>query len=240
MTWMLISVNVVVFLYFYLQGYEVFEQAIWTLGLIPWSILKGERLYTMITSMFMHGSFEHLLGNMLYLYVFGPGVENRLGRTRFLGLYVASGILADIMHILMEALFSEPIVVYGPFGYSVIDPLKIPCVGASGAISGILGAYLVLMPNAMLDILTAIGPFPVVVRVPAIAFITLWFFYQLYMGVLSLALPAPFFSGVAFWAHIGGWIGGLIIALSIGKKARKARRVRVDYAGRVWYEIPVE
>jgi len=239
-TWTLIALNTIIFFYFYLQGAKVFTLSIYKFGLIPFLILQGKKLYTLLTSMFMHGSLEHLLGNMLFLYVFGPAVENRLGRLRFISLYLLSGFFADFFHIFIEAVFQEPLVLYGPFGHTVIDPLKIPSVGASGAISGVLGAYLVLMPNAFLDVLTTIGLFPIVIRIPAVVFILFWFLYQLYMGVLSLALPYPFFSGVAFWAHVGGWVAGFIIAIVIGRKARRTRRVRIDYEGRVWYEIPVE
>ena len=236
-TWIIITINVLVFFYFLLQGVRVFEKAIITLGMIPWYIIRGRRLYTLITSMFMHGSLEHLFGNMIYLYVFGPGVENRLGKARYLALYFLSGLFADFIHILINVLFTQPIIVYGPFGYSVIDPLKIPCVGASGAISGILGAYFVLLPNVHLDVFTMMGPFPFVIRVPAAVFIFTWFIYQLYLGVLSLALPAPYYSGIAFWAHIGGWIGGLLLGLSLGRRARKVKKIYRH--GRIWYEIPV-
>ena len=238
MTWTLIILNVGIFVYCILKGPAYYESVIQKYGMVPYDILSGRKLYTIITSMFLHGGILHLVGNMLYLLIFGPGVESRIGKSKFLQLYLGSGIIASFMHTLILLLFSEPIVIYGPFGYSEIDPLKIPCIGASGAISGLLGAYVVLLPKVFLNVLTMVGPIPLIVRVPAVVFILFWFFYQLYMGTVSITLG--FFSGVAFWAHVGGFIAGLVIALSLGREVRKRRRVRVDYAGRIWYEVPID
>ena len=238
-TWGLVIINVAVFIILFTQGPETFNWAIQTFGMKPRDLFLGRNMYTVVTSMFLHGSLSHLMGNMLYLLVFGSSVESRLGKIRYLVMYFASGILASIIHSLIELLFSEPIVIYGPLGYSVIDPLSIPAVGASGAISGILGAYLLLFPNVTLNVFTTIGFFPLVVRVPAIVFIGSWFFYQLYLGILSLALPIPYFSGVAFWAHIGGFLGGIFLVPLVGGRRRKLK-VRTDIMGRRWYEIPVE
>ncbi|RLE62892.1 MAG: rhomboid family intramembrane serine protease [Thermoprotei archaeon] len=238
MTWMLIIVNVAIFVYCLLKGPAYYGGIIQKYGMVPYDILCGRRLHTIITSMFLHGGLMHLIGNMMFLLIFGPGVESRIGRTRFMELYLGSGIVASFAHIVILLLFSEPIIVYGPFGYSEIDPLKIPCIGASGAISGLLGAYMVLLPNVLLDVLTMIGPIPMIIRIPAAVFIFFWFLYQLYMGTVSISFG--FYSGVAFWAHIGGFIAGLVMAPSLGKEVRRKRRVRVDYAGRIWYEVPVK
>ncbi|RLI27633.1 rhomboid family intramembrane serine protease [Candidatus Bathyarchaeota archaeon] len=237
-TWTLTAVNVAVFIYLVANG--LLDEAVMTYGLVPAYILEGRRLYTVLTSMFLHGGFMHLAGNMMYLVVFGSGIEARLGRARFILLYLLSGILASVAHMVILLLFTEPIMVYGPMGATVYDPLETPCVGASGAISGLLGAYLLLFPNANLRVLTFIGMIPVVISIPAVLFIGFWFLYQLYMGYVSLLLPAPFFSGVAFWAHIGGFVAGLIVTPMIGRKARRRRRVLIDRRGRVWYEIPVD
>lgn len=236
-TWGLTAVNVAVFVYLVANG--LLEEAVETYGFIPAYILKGEGLYTLLTSMFLHGGFMHLAGNMIYLVVFGSGIEARLGRSRFLILYLLSGILASIAHTAILILFTEPIAIYGPTGAAVYNPLETPCVGASGAISGLLGAYLLLFPNANLKILTFIGIIPVTISIPAVLFIGFWFLYQLYMGSISLLLPAPFFSGVAFWAHVGGFIAGLMVTPLLGRRARR-RKVFVDRRGRVWYEIPVD
>lgn len=237
-TWSIIAINVIVYILSLILGYE---NIVKNYGMIPAFVVEGKRLYTLITSMFLHGGLLHLGGNMLYLYIFGPGIETRLGKARYLALYLASGIVASFFHIFIVYNFSEPIIVYGPFGYSIIDPRLIPCVGASGAISGILGAYMLLMPNKMIYVLTYLWPgLPYIIRAPAYLFIGFWFAYQLLMGLLSLAVPAPYFSGVAFWAHIGGFIAGVFLASSLSRKMKKRRRIVIDYTGRKWYEIPVE
>jgi len=237
-TWTLIAVNFLVFLYFYLQGPIAFERAIRELGMIPYYILRGERLYTLITSMFMHGGWAHIIGNMIYLYVFGCPLEARLGRLKFIVFYFASGLLAAFMHIGVEAAFAEPMIMYNPYGRPIlIDPLLIPCVGASGAISGLLGGYLNIFPRSQLQVLTFFFLFPFVVSIPAAAFIITWFLYQLWMGLIAIA--ANYFAGVAFWAHIGGFIAGWAMTLPVSRFAKKRVRV-VYYRGRIWYEIPVE
>lgn len=237
-TWLLIIVNVVVFAYVALLEPKMLSYAIEKYGLIPYHVLRGKRLYTLVSSMFVHGNLLHLLGNMIYLYAFGCSVEARLGKARYFVFYMASGIAASLIHIAIEAWFAEPVVIYGPFfeHRAVVDPLLIPCVGASGAISGVLGAYLVLFPRSSVSVLTFVFFWlPMVIRVPAIIFVGFWFLYQLWMGLISLSLGI--FSGVAFWAHVGGFIAGLVLAPIA---ARRGRKRRVYHAGRWWYEIPVE
>jgi len=237
-TWSIIVINVIAYVLSLIFGYE---NIVNNYGMIPAFIVEGKRLYTLVTSMFLHGGLLHLGGNMLYLYIFGPGIESRLGKTRYLILYFASGIAASLLHIFIVYNFSEPIIVYGPFGYSIIDSRLIPCIGASGAISGILGAYMFLMPNKTVYVLTYLWPgLPYIIRAPAYLFIGFWFVYQLLMGLLSLAIPAPYFSGVAFWAHIGGFIAGLLLASPLSRKAKRRKKIIIDYTGRRWYEIPVE
>jgi len=237
-TWLLIAVNFATFLYFYLQGPYAFEDAIQELGMIPYYILRGERLYTIITAMFMHGGWEHIIGNMIYLYVFGCPLEARLGKAKFLALYFISGVLAAFMHIGIEAAFAEPMITYNPYGRPiVVNPLSIPCVGASGAISGLLGAYLNFFPRSQLQVLSFFFLFPLVFSIPASVFITIWFFYQLWMGLIAIA--SNYFAGVAFWAHIGGFAAGWLITLPASKLARRRTRV-MYYRGRIWYEIPIE
>ncbi|MEM2026073.1 MAG: rhomboid family intramembrane serine protease [Desulfurococcaceae archaeon] len=238
LTWLLIAVNLLVFLYFYLQGEWRFELAVEELGMVPYYVVRGERLHTLITSMFMHGSWEHILGNMLYLYVFGCPLEARLGRAKFLAFYLVSGVLASLIHIVVEASFAEPMILYNPYGKPVfVDPLLIPCVGASGAISGLLGGYLNLFPRSRLRLLTFFFFLPLVLSVQASTFILMWFLYQLWMGFLSIA--ASYFAGVAFWAHVGGFVAGWLITLPASKLVKKRSRVTY-YKGRIWYEIPVE
>jgi len=188
-------VNVVVFFFFWISGYNALNEAIWKYGMIPASILSGEGLYTLFTSMFMHGGIIHLFGNMLYLHIFGDNIEDTFGHLWYVGFYVISGIAASFIHIL-----------------SVSNSLGLyaPAVGASGAISGVLGAYLVLFPKAR--ILTLVFYYYITIAaIPAIFLLGFWFLFQLLEGALTLGYGVP--SGVAYWAHIGGFLAGMIIAL---------------------------
>mgnify|MGYP000250475001 CR=1 FL=1 len=218
-TLLLIAVNVAVYAYLVLQGPAAYVQAIVELGLRPMDLLRGTRLHTLATSMFLHGDLIHLLGNMLYLYVFGRAVEARMGSLRFLAFYLACGVAASYIHALVEL--------------AARHPLNIPCVGASGAISGVLGAYLLLYPRSSVSIvaLSLLG-FPQVLTVPAALFLAAWFLFQLWLGLATLALP--YAVGVAFWAHVGGFVAGLLMATPF------RRRRRVVFSGRIWYEVPIQ
>jgi len=203
-TRVLIVANVVVFFFFWILGDDSFNEAIWNYGMIPLFILNGERLYTLFTSMFMHGGIIHLFGNMLYLHIFGDNIEDTFGHWWYAGFYVISGIVASFAHIL-----------------SVGNSL-IPAVGASGAISGVLGAYIVLFPKAR--ILTLIFYWWVTITaIPAIFFLGFWFFFQLFAGSLTLGYGVS--SGVAYWAHIGGFLAGIVLVLifkaRMGSKSAK-------------------
>jgi membrane associated rhomboid family serine protease len=191
-TRILIVVNVVVFFFFWILGYDSLNEAIWNYGMIPLFVLNGERLYTLFTSIFMHGGILHLFGNMLYLHIFGDNIENAFGHWWYMGFYVVSGITASLVHILS-------------IGYS-----PIPAVGASGAISGVLGAYIMLFPRAR--ILTLVFYYWIsITAIPAIFFLGFWFFFQLFAGSLTLGYGVA--SGVAYWAHIGGFLAGIALAL---------------------------
>lgn len=215
----LVVINTAVFIYFYLQGPAAFNEAVAWLGFRPIDLFSAARLYTLVTSIFMHGDPLHLIGNMLYLYVFGGAVEARTGSIRFSAFYLACGVAASFIHAFIEA--------------AAHHPLGIPCIGASGAISGVLGAYLMFFPRSSVEVmaLSLLG-LPFILPVPAAVFIALWFLFQLWMGLLTLALP--YAAGVAFWAHVGGFVAGMLMA------GRLKRRRRVIFSGRVWYEIPIE
>lgn len=148
---------------------------------------------TVLTSMFMHGSWMHLLGNMLFLYIFGNNVEDALGRLRYLVFYVLAGIAATALQSVIT------------LGWGSASEGTIPNVGASGAIAGVLGAYFVLLPGAA--VLTWIGFF--VVPVPAFIVLGLWFVFQLWSGSASFAAPETG-GGVAFFAHVGGFAFGML------------------------------
>jgi membrane associated rhomboid family serine protease len=145
------------------------------------------------TSMFMHGGWAHILGNMLFLWIFGNNVEDAMGRLRFLVFYVLGGLAATALQTIVT------LQVAGPFGESV------PNIGASGAIAAVLGAYLVLLPRA--SVLTFVGFF--LLPIPAIFFLGIWFVMQLYLGGLGLSHPSGG-QGVAFFAHVGGFVFGFL------------------------------
>ena len=149
---------------------------------------------TMFTSMFMHGGWFHFLGNMLFLWVFGDNIEDRLGHIKYLIFYLAVGLVALWLHI-------------------VVDPgSEVPTIGASGAISGVLGAYLVLFPLSRINTLVIIIFFITIVRIPAFILLGIWFVIQFFSGIGSL-LPSGDIGGVAYWAHIGGFVSGVLVAL---------------------------
>lgn len=206
----LLLINIVVFFYFFLQGTRMLIDGIIYFGAIPSYIVNGERLWTLLTSMFMHADIMHLLGNMLYLWVFGDNIEDALGHTKYLVFYLLGGLAATFTHI--ASLF----VTLPSFGYIGFN---IPSVGASGAISAVLGAYLLLYPRAKIRTLI-FYIFIHIITVPAIYYLGFWFIYQLMMGVFSMTGLS---SGVAFWAHIGGFAAGLLAVKVFGIKPRFAR-----------------
>jgi len=163
----------------------------------------GTPITTLFTSMFLHGGLLHIGSNMLYLFVFGDNVEDKLGHFRFLIFYLACGVIAGITHIVVNA--NSPV----------------PSIGASGAIAGVLAAYLRLFPHAQVRTLLFIGPFILIPRIAAAFLILFWFATQFFSGVTSLGATSQETSGVAVWAHIGGFIGGLIL-LEIMRPRRRA------------------
>jgi len=197
----LILINIVVFFFFFLNGNLL--KGIRLYGAVPAAILSGDRLWTIFTSMFMHADIMHIAGNMLYLWIFGDNIEDALGHGKYLVFYLAGGVFSTFMHIastLLSALFT-------PIPYVILD-LRIPSVGASGAISAVLGAYMLLYPRARIKTLVFYFYFFTIVRIPAFFYLGFWFLYQFLMGLFALTgLP----STVAFWAHIGGFLFGLMI-----------------------------
>lgn len=181
----------------------------------PNEILDGQRLYTLLTSMFMHASLYHLLGNVLFLYVFGDNIEDIFGHAGYLIFYLVSGLAAAFAHI--------AIMLYAPLisnfiGLSIPSELTIGVLGASGAISGVLGAYLILFPKA--QILTIV--FYVILPIPAVFFLGFWFVLQWLLSFFDVA------GGVAYYAHIGGFITGMILALAFGLRRKRALKARLS------------
>lgn len=190
-TWSLIVINVAVFLWQLSRGLAM--EIVLEYGEIPALILRGERLHTMFTSMFLHGDFFHIAGNMLYLYIFGDNVEDRFGHVGFLILYILFGLAGGIIHSALMVLYGE------------LNAL-IPAIGASGAISGVLGAYILFFPRAKIVSVILAFYFIRIARVPALLFIGFWFVLQFLYGV------GGGLGGVAYWAHIGGFAAGFLAA----------------------------
>lgn len=156
---------------------------------------------TLITSTFIHAGPLHIIGNMLFLWVFGDNVEDRLGKLRFLGFYLLAGVVANVTHALAGA------------------GSDVPVIGASGAVAGVLGAYFIAYPRARVTSLVFLGVFVTLARVPAVIFLVLWFAYQLLMGLFAIGAPGQI---VAWWAHIGGFaMGALAYLLLRGGRSQR-------------------
>ena len=198
-TYALIALNVVIFLSYWplFDDQRALGAFYDTWGMRPIEVSNGIETYTLLTSMFLHGGLMHLVGNMLFLWVFGDNLEDQMGHVPFLIFYLASGIGADLGQLLADP--SSPV----------------PVVGASGAIAGVMGGYLLLFPKAKVDILIIFIIFFKVFPVPAWIMLGLWFGLQVFNGVGSLGATG---GGVAYWAHAGGFIVGLLFCLPLWLK----------------------
>ena len=203
----IIVLNVLVFLFEMALGPEQQDQFIWQWGLVPAQFWQGGGVFRwlpLFSSIFMHGGWWHLISNMLALYIFGDNVEDRLGHVRYVAFYLVSGLIASFAHLVAYRVSS------------------LPTVGASGAIAGVLGAYLVLYPRARVITLVPIFYFIRIVEIPALIYLGFWFVSQLFNGLFSLAYADVFQGGgVAWWAHIGGFVFGLAIVWLIRPRPRR-------------------
>jgi membrane associated rhomboid family serine protease len=210
----LIVINVLVYLNQLTLPPRAALRFVYLYGLIPVEISQWQLLVphpvplygTILTSMFVHGGLFHLAGNMLYLWIFGDNVEDRLGRFRFLLFYLLSGVGAAAAQIL-----SDP-------------HSKIPMVGASGAISGVLGAYLLLYPHARVVTLVFFGWLVRVIEIRALIVLGFWIVVQLVSGLLTWGAQV---GGVAWFAHVGGFVAGLVMVIPLRRRAEGP-----DWAGR--------
>ena len=213
-TWTIIILNIVIFFigitvpWLLVPGARSYEDVILKLGMIPGLVIQGKALYTLITSMFLHAGLTHLFGNMIFLFVFGDNIEFVMGKRRYLLFYLLSGLWAHAFYILSLLLTPESVIVR-VIQETGINPWFIPAIGASGAISGVLGAYALLFPYNEIRFVSFIGLIPIPLRLPAIVFIGIWFFYQLIWGFATMLTGLQ--VGIAFWAHIGGFIGGILM-----------------------------
>ncbi|MCX7995186.1 MAG: rhomboid family intramembrane serine protease [candidate division WOR-3 bacterium] len=201
-TYTILTINVLVYFYEFLLGPDK-ELFIYQFGTVPYELFNptGISSYlTIFTSMFTHANFMHLAGNMLFLWVFADNVEDLMGHIKFLVFYLVCGVAAVFLH-------------------SITTPAsRIPMVGASGAVSGVMGAYLIFFPTARILSLIPLGLFLRIAYLPSLFFIGIWFLYQFFLGFASIGMKG---GGVAYFAHIGGFIAGLLIALPFKKRRKK-------------------
>lgn len=210
----LVAVNVFMFFWELSLGRQI-EPILLKVAFVParfWhssgALLPG--IITMFVSMFLHGGWLHLGGNMLYLWVFGDNVEDRLGHAKYFFFYLACGLVATLAH-------------------AVMNPASaVPSIGASGAIAGVLGAYLVLFPKQRVTTLIPIFIFIVVREVPAVLLLGFWIIIQLLFGAVSMSGDLQSAGGVAYFAHIGGFIAGMVLIILLGGLRRPPRRAYYD------------
>lgn len=227
-TWTLILINVLVFVF--LQGLGTNERFTYAFSTVPAEILSGQDIarsvpvelggergsiplqptpgsvyMTLLVSMFMHGSLMHLLGNMLFLWIFGDNVEDDLSHLRYTAFYLTTGVLASLAHVASTAWFGD-----NPY---------IPSLGASGAISGVMGAYLVLHPHRRVRVIVL----RMLTDVPGYVAVGLWFVLQLISAFGALGQGPEAGGGVAFMAHIGGFVAGVVLVKAFGVGVAPAR-----------------
>jgi membrane associated rhomboid family serine protease len=221
--YLLIAINALVFIF--LQGAGSNEQFTYAFSTVPAEIINNEDLAsgyleptpipvygTLITSMFMHGGWAHLLGNMLYLWIFGDNLENRMGHGRYLAFYLICGLIASLAHVFTTNMMAP-------------EHMMIPSLGASGAISGVLGGYMLILPRQRVRMLLGRG----IVEVPAFVALGIWILFQVIQGMGMLGGEQQGGGGVAYAAHIGGFIAGLILVkFFVQKEAVSTTRNRFN------------
>jgi membrane associated rhomboid family serine protease len=205
--WIIIGINAVIFLFEVSLSDEGLNRLIGILGVTPRALLQNPALesLTLFSSMFLHGGWMHLISNMWILFIFGDNIEDRMGRFRYLAFYLLCGVVAALTQV-----FTAPL-------------SMVPMIGASGAISGISGAYILLFPRARVLTLVPIFFFFTFIEIPALIYLGFWFLLQLFNGLFALSFMGRLGSmgGVAWWAHIGGFVAGLVLV-----KVFERRRAR--------------
>ena len=206
---LLIGANVLFFFWEVSLGPDI-ERTLFGVAFIParfwYAPIDPRNIASMFVSMFLHGGWLHLGGNMLYLWIFGDNIEDRLGHFRYLLFYLLCGIVATLAHA-----FFNP-------------SSRMPSIGASGAIAGVLGAYILLFPRAQVTTLIPIFFFITIREIPAFIILGLWFVLQLFVGVASLGVAEGNAGGVAYFAHIGGFVAGMVLIALMGGMRRRAPR----------------
>lgn len=227
-TWTLIALNVLVFLIEWSAGDAGMEAIVRRFGVVPSVLVEGQwslpraaggaqgAWVTPLTSLFLHGGWLHLIGNMWFLHIFGDNVEDELGKARYLALYFAAGFAAV-------------------FAQAAVDPSSaVPMVGASGAIGGVMGAYIRLFPRARIHMLLVLGFYVTTAAVPAVWMLGYWFLVQLLGGLPQLA---GFEGGVAFWAHVGGFVAGALLVGVFRSEGRMRARLALTARRTARYRI---
>jgi membrane associated rhomboid family serine protease len=201
---LLIGINVIVFVFQMMQGSDfAFQRLVYEYGLVPARFTApelavrvgpGHGVFTLLSFMFLHGGFWHLLGNMWFLYIFGDNVEDRLGPVRYAAFYLSCGLISGLTHIALNT-------------HSLV-----PTIGASGAIAGVMGAYFLLHPSSRILTLILIIIFPWFVEIPSFFFLGLWFIIQLF----NASAHHGTVGGIAWWAHVGGFLSGMLLLKLFG------------------------
>ncbi|HSO12847.1 MAG TPA: rhomboid family intramembrane serine protease [Anaerolineales bacterium] len=198
----LIAANMLAYLYELQMGPEALQNFIFTWGLVP-ARLMGDPTHTWNTiysSMFLHGGWFHIINNMWVLFIFGDNVEARMGKIRYLIFYLLGGTAAGLLQTY------------------ILPTSQVPMIGASGAVAGVLGAYLVLFPRSRVASLVPIFFIFTIIEIPAFIYLLFWFLSQLYSGLFSIQGGAG--SGIAWWAHIGGFVFGLMMSFLFAGRRR--------------------
>jgi membrane associated rhomboid family serine protease len=218
-TWGLIILNGIIFIYEISIPKDILGMIFYLFGLVPerysyprWAFIHGlpfDDYLSFLTNMFLHGGWLHIIGNMWFLHLFGSTVEDRMGHGKFLIFYLLSGVAASALYFMVDI-------------HSTV-----PAFGASGAIAGVMGAYIMMFPHARILTLIPIFFLPFFVELSAFFYIGFWFFLQLFSGTLSLSSQATG-GGVAWWGHIGGFIAGVVVLPFFRRKQPPHRRSYPD------------
>ncbi len=225
--WVLIAVNVLIFLFELTLPERQLGRLFIDFGVVPNHILTAlaqptqtppTEWLTLFTSQFLHGGWAHIVGNMLFLWVFGDNIEDVLGPVVYLGFYLTSGAVAALAQVFVSG------------------ATDVPSIGASGAIAGVLGAYILLYPLARVRILVPLFFYFTTIELPALIVLGWWFVQQFFYGIGSFTAIAE--GGVAFWAHVGGFVAGVVLILPFISRVRRRRqtpayhyRIPDDYSG---------
>jgi membrane associated rhomboid family serine protease len=201
-TWLFIGINAAVFVYELTLSPGELESFFQTYGVVPAQILAGQNLFSLLASMFIHGGWLHIIGNMLFLAVFGDNVEAVLGKLLYTVFYLAGGLAASALHIFFYQGSSQP------------------SVGASGAVAAVMGAYALMFPGARVRVMLLLFVFIRITWIRAFVFIGVWFMLQFLYGLTSLGTTAQM-AGVAYWAHIGGFVLGVAAGIIFRGRAQR-------------------